>query len=169
MDIFDVIKDRRSVRRFKSKSVGQDEIQRILEAGKWAPSAGNLQAREVILVTDDRLRQEIAEAALNQSFISEAPILFIICANRRKIGRYGKRGKYLYCIQDASIMAQNMILMAQSLGLGSCWVGAFDENALRRALGIPEEILPVAIIPVGYSNETPSTPPRDLDLHINGW
>ena len=169
MDILDVIKSRRSIRRFKSKSVEKEKIQRILEAGKWAPSAGNLQARDVILVTDNNLKNEIARAALSQSFISEAPVVFVICANKMKISRYGERGRRLYCIQDASIMAQNMILMAHSLGLGSCWVGAFDDTMVKEILNIPDEALPVAILPVGYPDDAPEEPDRYLDFHLNRW
>jgi nitroreductase len=170
MDLLDVIRGRRSIRRFNSRDVEADKIDRILEAARWAPSAGNLQARAFILVRDSRIKDRIAEAALNQYFISEAPIIFVVCADRRKSeGRYGMRGVDLYCIQDASAAIQNILLMAHSLGLGSCWVGAFDEGRIRKILEIPEDVKPVAIIPVGYPDEASSAPSRRMELHEDKW
>ncbi|HDH40986.1 MAG TPA: nitroreductase family protein [Candidatus Altiarchaeales archaeon] len=170
MDILDTIKNRRSIRHFSSRNVESDKIDKILEAAKWAPSAGNLQARDFILIKDSKTRDKIATAALNQGFISEAPIVIVVCANRRRSGyRYGRRGESLYCIQDATASIQNMLLMAHSMGLGSCWVGAFDEEKIREILGIPPEVRPVAIIPIGYPDEIPVTPERRIEVHEDSW
>ncbi len=170
MDVFDAIRDRRSVRCFSSRDVGGDKVDRILEAAKWAPSAGNLQARDFILVRDSGTKAEIARAALNQGFISEAPVVFVVCANRgRSGGRYGFRGESLYCILDAAASVQNMLLMAHSLGLGACWVGAFDVGMVREILEIPGGVDPVAIVPIGYPGEIPKAPLRRLDFHEGRW
>jgi len=170
MGILDIIKNRRSIRHFSSRDVERDKIDKILEAAKWAPSAGNLQARDFILVKDSKTKDKIATAALNQDFISEAPIVLVVCANKKRSGdRYGRRGESLYCIQDATASIQNMLLMAHSMGLGSCWVGAFDEEKIRGILGIPPEVRPIAIIPVGYPDETPVAPSRRIELHENRW
>ncbi|OYT42027.1 MAG: nitroreductase [Candidatus Altiarchaeales archaeon ex4484_43] len=170
MDILDIIKNRRSIRHFSPRDVESDKIDKILEAAKWAPSAGNLQARDLILIKDPKTRDKIATAALNQGFISEAPIVIVVCANRRRSGyRYGRRGELLYCIQDATASIQNMLLMAHSMGLGSCWVGAFDGEKVREILGIPPEVSPVAIIPIGYPDEIPVTPERRIEVHENRW
>ncbi len=170
MDILDLIKNRRSIRHFSSRDVENYKVDKILEAAKWAPSAGNLQARDFILVKDSKTRDKIARAALNQGFISEAPVVFVVCANRRRSGeRYGFRGESLYCIQDASASVQNMLLMIHSLELGSCWVGAFDEEEIREILDIPTGVSPIAIIPIGYPAEIPMTPPRRIELHEDRW
>lgn len=170
MDILDIIKNRRSIRRFKSREIEEEKIEKLLEAVKWAPSAGNLQARDIILVRDKYTKEKIAEAALSQDFISEAPLVFVFCANKEKSRRrYGHRGEELYCIQDTTASIENLILEAYSLDLGTCWVGAFDEEELRKMLGIPQNVRPIAIIPVGYADEKPLAPRRNLDLHEDKW
>lgn len=170
MELLEIIKNRRCIRKFKSKEIEEDKINRIMEAAKWAPSAGNLQARDFILVRNPETKEKIAEAALSQNFISEAPVIIVVCANKKKSSwKYGPRGVELYPIQDAAISAQNILLMAYSLGLGSCWVGAFDEDGLGNILNIPEDVRPVAIIPLGYPDESPIAPPRVSDLHNEIW
>lgn len=170
MQLFDAIRGRHCVRKFCKKEVEQDKIDLILEAAKEAPSAGNLQAREFILVKDPERRRSLAEAAHSQSSVSEAPLAIVVCANPKKAGvRYGSRGEQLYCIQDASASIQNILLSAHSLGLGACWVGAFDENSVRESLGIPPRTRPVAIIPIGYPAEEPPAPPKAIELHNENW
>ena len=132
MDFLDLVKSRRSIRVFDPRKIEEQEIDLLLKAAKWAPSAGNIQARDFILIREQETKKRIATAALNQDFISEAPLLVVACANKKKSAmRYGSRGELLYCIQDATIAVQNMLLMAYSLGLGSCWVGAFDEERVK--------------------------------------
>jgi len=140
--------------------VTDEQIGKILRAGHMAPSAGNLQGREFIVVKDAHTRQQICRAALGQRFIEEAPVCIVICTNLpRTRQRYGKRAE-LYIVQDASASAMNMMLQACDLGLGTCWVGAFDEKAAGEILEVPEGIRPVAILPVGVPDETPEAPPR---------
>ncbi len=170
MELLEIIKNRRCIRKFKNKEVERDKIDKILEAASWAPSAGNLQARDFILVTDYNTKERIAEASFSQDFISEAPVVIVICANKKKSSyKYGSRGSDLYSIQDATISVQNMLLIAYSLGLGSCWVGAFDETEIRNILNIPEYARPIAIIPIGYPDEIPRAPSRSLNLHNEVW
>jgi len=170
MELSEAIRGRHCIRRFRPDEVEEEKVERILEAAGQAPSAGNLQARDFIVVRDSKKRRGLAEAALSQSFVSEAPLVIVVCANPGKSeARYGSRGKELYCIQDASVAVQNILLAAHSLGLGACWVGAFDENSVRGVLGIPSEIRPVAIIPVGYPAEEPSAPPRSPEVHNEHW
>lgn len=160
MELATVIDLRRSVRQYADREVPDDPVNKILHAGHMAPSAGNLQGRDFIIVRDRSMRESICEAALNQSFIIEAPVCIVVCANRtRSSSRYGKRGE-LYSIQDSSASVMNMMLMAHSLGLGTCWVGAFNEKAVSELLGIPDGVRPVAILPVGYPDEKPQAPPR---------
>jgi nitroreductase len=157
MDVLDAIKGRRSIRAFKSKEVLLEAVEKLIEAAMWAPSAGNIQPWEFIIVRKPEIKQKLVEAALNQEYIAEAPVVIVVCANEsRSSARYGVRGKTLYCIQDTAAAIQNIHLAAYSFGLGSCWIGAFDEEEAREILKIPEGVRPVAIIPVGYAAKSPS-------------
>jgi nitroreductase len=172
MEVRDAIKDRRSIRRFKDKSVEDSMLMEILEAGNLAPSAGNLQPRDFIVVKEQKIKEKLTIAALGQSFIEEAPVVVVIGANIERVSPYGKRGMELYCIQDSAASIENMLLTIHEMGLGCCWVGAFNEEAVSRILDLPEHIRPMAILPIGYPDEAPRTPPRinieDL-VHYERW
>jgi nitroreductase len=160
MDVFEAIKGRRSVRAFKSQDVPGETVEKLVQAAQWAPSAGNLQPWEFIIVRRAETKRRLVEAALDQTFIEEAPVVIVVCANKNRSSQgYGSRGRTLYCLQDTAAAIQNLHLAACSLGLGTCWVGAFSEKKAREVLRIPEGIRPVAMIPVGYPDETP-TPRR---------
>ena len=109
MELMNIIKSRRSIREFCDKPVPQEMIDRILEAGRAAPSAGNLQARDFFVIESKEVREQLVEAALGQKFIAHAPIVIVVCANFEKIDSYGKRGIELYSIQDSAASAQNML------------------------------------------------------------
>jgi nitroreductase len=157
MDILEAIKGRRSIRAFMARDVSEEDVWRLVDAARWAPSAGNVQPWEFIIVRNPETKKALAEAALGQFFIEEAPVVIVVCANENSSSRrYGVRGKALYCIQDTSAAAQNIHLAALSFGLGTCWVGAFDEDKARRVLRIPAGLRPVALIPVGYAAEEPA-------------
>jgi len=161
MDVFEAIKTRRSVRAFTNQEVSEEEIEKIIDAARWAPSAGNIQPWEFIIVRKSEIKRELAVAALNQTFIEEAPVVIVVCANEsRSAHGYGNRGATLYCIQDTAAAIQNIHLAAKALGLATCWVGAFREEEARKVLGIPRGVRPVAIIPVGHAAEKPRTPSR---------
>ncbi|MCS7385602.1 MAG: nitroreductase family protein [Candidatus Methanomethylicota archaeon] len=161
MDLFEAIKGRRSIRRFVRKEVPEEHVKRILEAAIWAPSAGNLQPWEFIIIRDEKVKTEIARAALGQMWITEAPVVVVVCANELRSARhYGERGRSLYCIQDTAAATQNMLLAAHALGYGTCWVGAFLENEVKQVLNLPEHVRPVAIIPIGVPGEKPAPRPR---------
>jgi nitroreductase len=161
MDVFEAIKGRRSIRSFKPTQIPDEFINKILEAACWAPSAGNLQSWEFILVKDEETKKELCNAALGQCFIQEAPLVIVVCANQnRSSSRYGDRGINLYSICDSSAAIQNILLSAYALGLGTCWVGAFYDEEVARILKLPDRIKPIAIIPIGYPNEKPKAPRR---------
>lgn len=164
MEIFDIFKSRRSIRSFTSEDVSDEEIEKIIEAARWAPSAGNIQPWEFIVIRRTETKREIAKAALNQFFIEEAPVVIVVCADEARSSRvYGSRGASLYCIQDTAAATENMLLAICALGLGACWVGAFNEEEVKRILRIPRGLRPVAIIPIGHPAEKPS-PPRKRTL-----
>lgn len=151
MDLKDVILHRHSIRNFSNKKISSNVVTKIIEYANLAPSAGNLQARDFIIVEDINIKKELCIAALDQEFIMEAPINIVVCANLNRISPYGDRGKELYCIQDSAAAIEHILLLAVDNGLGACWVGAFNEDAVSKILDLPSYIRPVAIIPIGYS------------------
>ena len=160
MEVEECIKTRRAIRKFLDIDLPKDKIVAILEAGRMAPTAGNLQNHEVIVVTDKALRRAVAEACLQQYWVAHAPVIMVVVAEHEvQRMHYGKRGE-MYSIQSAANVAMNMILQAHALGVSSCWVGAFDEEMMRRALGIPAKVTPLTVIPLGYADEQVPIPPR---------
>jgi nitroreductase len=164
MEFFDVVKNRHSIRAFKDKKVEEEKLQRILESANAAPSAGNLQAYEIIVAKEQKKKADLAGAAFSQEFIAEAPVVLVFLASPKKSSeKYGKRGSGLYSIQDATIACAYAQLAATALGLGSVWVGAFDPEEVATVVNAKEEI-PVAILPIGYSDEKPYCTSRRKDI-----
>jgi nitroreductase len=152
-DLLYIIKNRRSIRSYEKKDVENEKIDIMLEAGQWSPSAGNLQSIEYIVVKGQNIKKELYKACLYQNHVLEAPVDIVVCCNMNKIKHYGERGYSLYTLQESGAAIQNMLLTAFSLGLGTCWVGAFDEDYVKNILKIPDHVRPVAIITVGYPKE----------------
>jgi nitroreductase len=156
MELSEAIKKRRSIRAFKKQDIPEEIVEKLIDAARWAPSAGNIQPWEFVIVRKQDVKEELVKAA-DQAFIEEAPVVIVVCANEKLSSMgYGIRGRTLYCIQDTAAAIQNILLTAHSLGLGSCWIGAFNEDEAKKAVNAPEGIRPVAIIPVGHADETPS-------------
>jgi nitroreductase len=156
MEFFEVIRGRHSVRAYQGRPVDEETLNTILGCANRAPSAGNLQAYEIVVVTDQKARQALAQAALDQEFIAQAPVVLVFLQHpRRSAIRYGERGTELYSLQDATIACAYAQLAATAAGLSSCWVGAFDEEPIRRLLKAPAGVRPVALLPIGYPAETP--------------
>jgi nitroreductase len=157
MDVLEAVKGRRSIRAYKSDNVSSEIVEKLVEAALWAPSAGNIQPWEFIIVRKPEIKRKLVEAALDQTFIEEAPVVIVVCANEvRSSQGYGIRGKTLYCLQDTAAAIQNIHLTAHSVGLGTCWIGAFKEEEARQILNIPKGVRPIAIIPIGYAAESPA-------------
>jgi nitroreductase len=154
MELVEAIKGRRSIRAFKNQAIPEETVEKLIESARWAPSAGNIQPWLFVIVRKPDVKRKLSEAALNQAHVEEAPVVIVVCAdeNRSSMG-YGTRGKTLYCLQDTAAAVQNVLLTAYSLGLGTCWVGAFNESLAKTALNVPEGVKPVAMIPVGYPDE----------------
>ncbi|MFQ6016251.1 MAG: nitroreductase family protein [Anaerolineae bacterium] len=161
MDFFETVEKRRSIRAFQSRAVEESKVRAILDAANSAPSAGNLQAYEIYLVTKAEQRIALARAAGRQDFIAQAPLILVFFANpSRSAVRYGQRGVRLYCLQDATIATTFAHLAATALGLGSVWIGAFSDEAVSRVVGAPGDLIPVAILPIGYPAERPGRTSR---------
>jgi nitroreductase len=147
----DAVKSRRSIRKFESTDIGEDNVNEILEVGFSAPSAGNRQPWRVVVVRNKNTKAALVEAALNQKFIAQAPVVLVVCAvPEESAERYGKRGKTLYVLQDTAALTQNLLLAAHLKGYGACWVGAFDETLATKAVNAPDNMRPVAIMPIGH-------------------
>jgi len=132
MEVLDCITTRRSIRKYLDKPVPWDLVSNVLEAGRFAPSCGNLQNWKFIIVLDDDKRKGLAEASLRQYWMEQAPVLLVVVAEPEKAKRYyGDRGERFYTIQNCAAVATNMMLEAHNLGLGSCWVGALMKKWLK--------------------------------------
>lgn len=160
VDFFEVVQARQSIRAFSRASVEGETLQQILALARLAPSAGDLQSYCIVVIEDEKTKAAIA-AASGQSFVAEAPVVLVFCADaKRSESRYGQRGAQLFCIQDATIAASYVQLAATAQGLASCWVGAFDERAAAAALRAPPELRMVTILPIGWAAERPERPQR---------
>ncbi|MEM4736722.1 MAG: nitroreductase family protein, partial [Nitrososphaeria archaeon] len=136
MEFEEVIKKRRSIRAFEKRKVEKEKVDKILSLVNLAPSAGNLQAYKVFVVKNEEKIKEIAHATYGMGhFKNLPPLILIFCANpAESSSRYGERGRTLYAFQDATIACVFAHLTVASLGLGSCWVGAFDEEKVKEIL-----------------------------------
>jgi nitroreductase len=161
MEFFEVVKARHSIRAFTAKPIEPDKLPAILDAANRAPSAGNLQAYEIYAVSRRAVLTALADAAFGQEFVAQAPVALVFCANpKRSARRYTQRGTSLYCIQDATIACAYAQLAATALGLASVWVGAFHDDAVRNAIGVGQDLLPVAVLPIGYAGQEPEESSR---------
>lgn len=161
MSFFDLFSTRHSVREFEDKPVSQETIKKIASAAISAPSAGNLQAYQIFTVTERAKKESVADAAHGQSFVADAAALFVFCADPGiSAQEYGQRGSDLYSIQDATIACAYSQLAAHLLGLGTVWVGSFEEEEVSRRLQIPKNLRPVAILVIGHHAEKVEATPR---------
>lgn len=145
---------RYSCRAFTPEPISRATILELLEAARWAPNGGNTQPWRFVVVTGTRRKQDLASAAVGQTFIAQAPVVIVVCALPEVSARvYGERGRTLYAIQDTAAATENLLLAATASGLGACWVGAFDEDRVRQAIGVPPKWRPVAVVPLGYPAE----------------
>jgi len=153
MDFFDVVNKRRSIRAYENKPVEEDKLRQILKAGRKAPSANNKQNWKFIVVRDKFKIEKLTYACKQQNFVSEAPVLIIGCALNTDYKM--TCGQLAYPI-DTSIALTHMMLAATALDLGTCWLGAFYEDKVRKILRIPEDVRVVGILTLGYPRFQPS-------------
>jgi len=157
MDLAEAIKKRRSIRKYLPRKVENDKLDRVLEAGRLAPSAKNLQEWRFVVVRDEGRRKRLAEAAKGQTFVGEAQVVIAACAT---VTDYVMTcGQLTYPI-DLAIAVEHMVLAAAAEGLGTCWIGAFYEEEVKKILNIPPEVRVVALLPLGYPDESPHPRPR---------
>jgi len=148
-EFLDFLVSRCSVREYDQQEVPDADITYILNCASSAPSAGNLEGWDVVIVEGQEDRELVADAAYGQEHVQKAPVLLVVCANYvRSMSRYGERG-ILYAIQDATIACTYMMLAAHARRLHSCWVGAFREEDVKEILNLPGHVRPVAILCLG--------------------
>lgn len=161
MDVMEAIRSRRSIRRYRARPVEEEKLKLVLEAGRLAPSAGNRQEWRYVVVKDRETRRRLMEAADGQGFVAEAPVVIAACAQAD--GHVMRCGQLSYPI-DVAISVDHMTLKAVEEGLGTCWIGAFDETKVKEILGIPAPIRVVELLTLGYPARTPAPSARkDLD------
>jgi nitroreductase len=171
MDVLEAIHQRRSIRSFTDQPVLEDILRQILEAGTAAPSAGNMQAWEFVIIKDPTARRKLVDTTdagrtarggiYTQEWIMQAPVVVVVCYDvKRMTGRYGRKGRTLMTIMDCMLCVENMILAAVHFGLGTCCVVGFSPEKLKELLPIPKEITPVLLVPMGYPAEDPAPPYR---------
>jgi nitroreductase len=167
------IRERRSVRDYKPDPIPEGIVKEIIEAATHAPSSGNVQDWEFIVIKNLETKTKIAAAAWEQDFIARAPVVLVVCSDLDRVSAaYGTRGETLYSIQNTSAAIQNLLLAAWEKELGSCWVGAFNESTLRDILVLPTNIRPLAIITLGYPAGVSKKPRRRSVkevLHMERW
>lgn len=153
MEFKDIVAARHSVRSFQDKPVEDEKIQYILECGRAAPSWANGQCWRFVVVQDPEVRKAIAETSKLNSWLRDAPVILAACADPRDSGI---RNEISYFSVDVAIAFQQMILAATDVGLGTCWLAAFDEEAVKEALKIPKPFRVIALSPLGYAAEKPT-------------
>ena len=147
-----LVEKRKSIRSFSSIDIEKEKLDYILEAFRQAPSAKNLQPWKLVVVTDKAIIKDLVPACRNQAFIAEAPVVIVACAKEEEA--YASMGGYLNSFPvDIGISFEHIMLAAAEQGLGSCWIGAFNEKAVKEIIGAPENVRVVALAPLGYPNE----------------
>lgn len=153
MDVIESIRIRRSVRRYLAQPIEEDVLNRLLDALRFAPSACNYQPWRFIVVRDRQMREAIARASCEQMFMAQAPIIVVGCGFPEKA--YKTMGGYGNSVDiDLAIAIDHLTLAAAECGLGTCWIGAFDERAVKNLLAIPGDVKVVAMTPLGYPAES---------------
>lgn len=162
MEFDEVLRGRRSIRKFLDMAVEFDLLIEVIDAARQAPSAGNLQGVRYLIIHSRETKEKIAEYCFEQYWMTEAPFFIVVCTQLDKYeDYYGERGKLVYSHMDAAAAIQNLMLKAYDLGLGTCFVGAFDQEKIQELLKIPTDSMVEAIIPIGYPDEKPAQPPKE--------
>jgi|SRR5215213_6690433 len=168
MDFETVVKRRWMCREYLDRDVPQEKVDRILDlAASRYPSAGHTEPQEIIVVGDQQVKEDLAHAALDQMFVAQAPLVIGVVSDvRRSAQRYGERGVHFFSIIDGAFVAMLILLAVVDEGLGACFVGSFYDEEVQDVLGLPQDVRPIGIIPIGYCAEGPRRFPRRPRAHI---
>lgn len=157
MSVLNVIKERGSIREYKDEPIPKNKLTEVLEAARFAQSAANRQPWEFIVVTDPAMKRKLAEAARSQGFVGEAAAIIVCLADPNRSAKVGPFDGFLI---DLAIAIENMVLTAWDIGLGSCWIGAFNEERVKTLLNIPKQLRVVSLLTLGYFDERPRAKTR---------
>jgi len=169
-----VVKHRAMIRAYKSDPVPEEKIQRLLKYAVRAPSAGNLQPWEFIVVKSPETRAKLAKAAFDQTSVASAPVIIVTCADIQRAGsQYGTRGAF-YSLVDTAFASLLILLGAVEQGLGACFVGSYNPEEVVKIFALPDHVRPVGLITVGYPAEQPRKPgtakiPLSKLVHREKW
>jgi len=148
MEVFDAIKARRSIRKYRSEPIPEEKLRNILEAARLAPSAGNRQPWRFVVVQNTNRKKALAELADNQTFLNDASVIIVAIGDPEGSARWYEK--------DPMIALEHIVLVATAMGYGTCWIGAFDEDAVKHLLKIPANVKVIALLPIGIPDETPA-------------
>ena len=168
MEFFDALKARRSTRQFTDRSLSADEIMKLVDAAISAPNACNMQSWHFYVVTDNAVKAKLAEEKAVAEWATTAPVIFVVCTAAEKIcERFGPIGEELFAIQDTAAAIENILLCAADMGLGGCFMGAFDREKCREIVGVKEGHKPIAMVPVGEpANILPPRPRNPIEYAV---
>ena len=159
MDIYEAVKTRTSIRKYKSDPIPEDKLERVLGAMRRAPSGKNAQPWRFVIVKDGGIRAKLADACRGQQFVGEAPVVVVGCGWEDRA--YTRMGGYWSSLPvDIAIALDHLTLAAVAEGLGTCWIGAYDEENVKEILGIPEKVKVIALTPLGFPDVEPASRPR---------
>ena len=167
--VFEVIKGRRSIRAFEDREIPDEHLRLILEAGVWAPSGSNLQPWEFILIKDKELIGKVK--LISPGLFGDPAAIVLLCVNKEVAKKAGRLGEFMP-LMDISMAAQNMMLMAYALGIGSCPVLSFNKAAIKELLDIPDHVEPALLVTFGYPKAWPQPPkrrPLEEVVHVDGY
>ncbi|MFN4226969.1 MAG: nitroreductase family protein [Candidatus Ratteibacteria bacterium] len=152
MEFYEVIKTRRSVRSYKKEMIPEDVLKRILDAARIAPSGSNRQPWKFIIIKDEKIKRKMVALCDGQEFVAQAPLLIVACGRNIHYNRGKWMGDYSVIV-DVAIAVDHLTLAARNEGLGTCWIGSFDNERIKKFLGIPEDVNVVALTPLGYPED----------------
>lgn len=152
MDVFEAIRSRRSIRSYSEREVEPQKLEQVLDAGRLAPSASNRQDWKFVVVREAAKRRQLVKACRDQAFIGAAPVVIVVCATDTE---YRMRSGLRIAAVDPTIAVDHMTLAAAALGLGTCWIGAFEADKVAKVLDLPPDLTPAHVLPLGYAAESP--------------
>ncbi len=165
--IFRVIKERRSVRSYQNREVPREMLERLMEAGQWAPSPGNVQSWRFVAVQEDG--QLATLKTLSPGFPKQASAAIVACSDQRDAGSSSGESEPIHLVEEAAMAVQNMLLVAHALRLGACAVASFSEGGIKELLELPDHIRPILIVALGFPKKQPVAPQRKALSQITSW
>ena len=159
MDIYTIMRTRRSVRHYRPDPIPQEVLDRVLDAARIAPSGSNRQPTRLIVVRDPEIKEQLVPLCHDQAFIATAPVVVVACGRDLHYNRGEWMGDYAMIV-DVSIAVDHLTLAARAEGLGTCWIGSFSNAKLKEFFGLPDDVNVVALTPLGYPEGDPFTDPE---------